>query len=328
MSAIRWLARKQILSFFFALAVTVGVSASAFGHPGPDSNYNIAISGGGGFTGPGDAIAGATAFYSCARAYTAAYAAGAGNLCDIADVGTGATICTMKAASSGFADLTSNLCGGGTQTVSAFCTAHTSCVVTKMYDQTVGNQCNAPTTSCDMVQATLASMPALTFSSINSLPCLTTVAASAMSAATNLNAIATQPFTYTVVYKHTTNGSNPNLFGVNSGSPGIFLPTAGNAVALFAGATLSTSAANGSYHGVQFVGNGVSSVANVDGTQTTGNPGTGAPGTGGNILVIGSGTGNIGSLCEAGVWPIGFTTGNQSSWFSNANGANGYNGGL
>jgi hypothetical protein len=34
---------RKLLSFFFALAVTVGISVSAFGRPGGDSNYNVAI---------------------------------------------------------------------------------------------------------------------------------------------------------------------------------------------------------------------------------------------------------------------------------------------
>jgi hypothetical protein len=280
------------------------------------------------FTGPGDAISGATAFYSCARAYTVAYASSAGNLCDIADVGTGATTCTMKAAATGFADLTSALCAGGTQTVSAFCTAHTSCVITKMYDQTVGAQCTAPTTSCDVTQATLASMPALTFGALNGLPCATMVAASGLTTPTPLNAVAAQPFTYALAAKQTTAGTNPNVMGAAGSSPIVFYPTGGTTVGLFAGSTVSRAASLNAYHGLQLIGNGASSAVNVDGTATTGNAGTAAPGTGGNHINIGVSTSMIGSFCEGGLWPIAFSAGQQTSWFSNANGSSGYNGGL
>jgi hypothetical protein len=275
------------------------------------------------FTGPGDAISGATAFYSCARAYTAAYASGAGNLCDIADVGTGATTCTMKASATGFADLTSALCAGGTQTVSAFCTAHTSCVVTRMYDQTAGNHCSAPTTSCDLVQATLANMPALTFSALNSLPCLTLTATKTMQTVDPF--VLAQPFTYPLVFKQTTTGTNPNVLGDLGGNPGIFLPTAGNAVAIFAGSTLSATMTNNTFRGVQVVVSGASSTINVSGTNTNGNPGASNMSA---QFVLGKSTGMIGVFCEGGIWPIAFSSGQQSTWFSNANGSSGYNGGL
>lgn len=286
--------------------------------------------GGGGFSGPGDTIASATAFYSCARAYTAAYATGAGNLCDIADAATGTTsTCTMKAKSTGFADLTSNLCAGGTQTVSAFCTAHTSCVVTKMYDQTVGVQCTAPTTSCDVVQATLANMPALTFSALNGLPCITLITSSALSTATPLNAIATQPFSLALASKQTTSGSNLSIMG-SCCNPGAFWSSS-TTIGMFAGSAVVTAAAPlNAFRGASFVFNGASSSIQVDNTLTSPlNPGTSALGTGGNHINIGATSGGmIGQLCEVGAWPIAFSSGQQTSWFSNANGSSGYNGGL
>lgn len=281
-----------------------------------------------GFTGPGDIIASATAFYSCARAYTAAYATATGNICDIADAVTGTTsTCTMKVAATGFADLTSSLCTGGTLTVSAFCTAHTSCVVTKMYDQTVGVHCTAPTTSCDMSTATLSQMPALAFSAINGLPCLTTVSGSFLQSATPLNAIATQPFTQAVAAKQTTGGSNKPIF---SGNPSIFYGST-TTVGMFAGTSVVTATVtNNVYRGLSFVFNGASSSIQVDNTLTSPlNPGTNGMGIGGNRVVFGDASNTmIGSFCEGGIWPIAFSSGQQTSWFSNANGSSGYNGGL
>jgi hypothetical protein len=285
-------------------------------------------SGGGGYTGPGDVISGATAFYSCARAYNAAYAAAAGTLCVIADAATGATTCTMKSASTGFADLTSLLCGGGTQTVSAFCTAHTSCVVSTMYDQTAGNQCTASPTTCNIVQVTLANMPALTFSALNGLPCLTMATTSQLDTASPLNAIATQPFSIAVVAEQTTGGSNLTMFG--GGNPGTFWSSS-TTVGMFAGAgVVSATASLNAFHGISFVFNSATSSIQVDSTLTSPlNPGTNGLGIGGNHIVVGATSGGmIGSFCEGGVWPIAFTSGNQSSWFSNANGSSGYNGGL
>lgn len=295
------------------------------------SVLQIAVSGGGGggYQGPGDVIGSATAFYSCARAYNAAYAAAAGNLCIIADAATGNTsTCTMKAAAAGFADLTSSLCTGGTLTVPAFCTAHTSCVVSTMYDQTVGNQCTASPTSCDEVQATLANMPALTFSAINSLPCLTMATTSQLNTATPLNAIATQPFSMAIVAKQTTGGSNLTMFG--GGNPGTFWSTS-TTVGMFAGSSVvSATATLSAFHGISFVFNNTTSSIQVDSTLTSPlSPGTNGLGIGGNHIVIGATSGGmIGQLCEAGVWPVAFSSGQQTSMFSNMNGANGYNGGL
>jgi hypothetical protein len=280
-----------------------------------------------GYQGPGDVIGSATAFYSCSRAYNAAYATATGNLCIIADAATGNTsTCTLVASTTGFVNLTGTYCGGSTP--AAFCTAHTSCVVSTMYDQTAGNQCTASPTTCNIVQTTLANMPALTFSSLNSLPCVTMVAASALSTATPLNAIAAQPYTAAVVAKQTTTGSNPNIFGTGGGNPGQSYGSGGSVAQIFAGTLLTAAETDNAYHGLQFIANGASSGITVDSTATTGNAGTSAWGAGGNHIVLGGGTAMIGSFCEGGVWPIAFTAGNQSSWFSNANGSSGYNGGL
>lgn len=278
------------------------------------------------FAGPGDAISGATAFYSCARAYNAAYATGLGNLCIIADVATGATTCTMKAAATGFADLTSALCAGGTQTVSAFCTANTSCVVTQMYDQSGSNACNGAS-ACDIAQATLASMPALAFSALNSLPCVTFN----QKALTSTHALTlAQPVTLTLAMKRTT-VAVANIFGDTGGSITIFQPNSANVVQLFAGSNSSTvSMSDNAYHGLQVIANGASSTINVGGSGTGISAGTnGWSNTDVDLGYLTSfGGGLIGSVCEAGIWPVGFSSGNQTTMYSNMSGSSGYNGGL
>jgi hypothetical protein len=99
---------RKLLTFFFALAVTVGVSVSAFGQ----SN----IIGGGvwgdvkpraSYQGPGDIASGATAWGSCVRAYNAAYANGTNSLCDLVDSAAPTTaICTLRVKTNGLVDLT------------------------------------------------------------------------------------------------------------------------------------------------------------------------------------------------------------------------------
>ena len=281
--------------------------------------------GGGGYSGPGDAISGAKQFYSCARAYNAAYATGAGNMCIIADVGTGAITCTMKAAATGFADLTSSLCAGGTLTVGAFCTAHTSCVVTQMYDQSGANACNV-TTSCDMTQATLANMPALTLSALNSLPCVT-FSGSTFLTSPHSTASITQPYSLAFVAKRTgATGSNANFFGDNSGSATVFYNNAVNQVSFWAGSQAGPlTASDNAFHGIQYSVNGGTSLGAVDGT--TGTALSTSADAYANDTEIGFSQ-FIGVACEVTVWALNNSSGNQTTMFNNMNGSSGYNGGL
>jgi hypothetical protein len=81
---------------------------------------------------------------------------------------------------------------------------------------------------------------------------------------------------------------------------------------------------------MSFVFNGATSSIQVDSPRMSPlNPGPNGYGISGNHIVVGNTSGGmIGSFCEGGIWPIAFTSGNQSGWFSNANGSSGYNGGL
>jgi hypothetical protein len=119
------------------------------------------------YTGPGDVQPSPIYFQSCTFAVTAAYAAGNGNACDLVDTATGLASCTLKFASNGIQDLSSNLCVGGTVSVTTFCTVThpAGCSVTKAYDQT-GN-------GHDFVEATLVNMPIFTFNALGTLAMMT-----------------------------------------------------------------------------------------------------------------------------------------------------------
>src|SRR6185437_9603693 len=111
-----------------------------------DSNYNVAISGGGGggFQGPGDIASGAVFYGSCTVAYTAAYASGGGNACQLIDTATHTTTYTMTFLSTGFA----NFAGAAASSACA-----TACSVNIIYDES-GNAHNATASASSNVNFT------------------------------------------------------------------------------------------------------------------------------------------------------------------------------
>ena len=118
------------------------------------------------FTGPGDLIPGASVYWSCVIAYTASYASGHGNACDMFRDSDAAT-CTSKFGSNGIVDTTvATSCAGAT--VTSFC-GGTTCRYTKAYDQATANV-NPGT-------AVSTFFPILTFGGVGSCPTTTHTAA-------------------------------------------------------------------------------------------------------------------------------------------------------
>lgn len=282
---------------------------------------------GGAFAGPGDAISGAKAFFSCARAYNAAYATATGNLCDLVDSATGAATCTLKAATTGFADLTGTYCTGAV-TVVNFCTiAHTACKVKQFYDQSGANACNTGLVPCHNIQATLANMATLTFSALNGLPCATFLAASAINYASTSSLVLAQPFSFGIVSKRTGNFAAENHIMLDTGgAPGVSYANTANGVWIFAGnLTATVTASDNAFHGLQFVVNNTSSAISVSNASTSSlNAGTG---TFSNDLGI-SANDFTGVFCEGGLWPGAWSGGQQTTMFNNQNSSSGYNGGV
>lgn len=299
--------------------------------PGPGTVHST---GGGSYTGFGDlGLSGVKVYYSCARSYTAALAATNNNLCDIADASTGSTFtCTMKAASTGFADLTSSLCTAGTLTVAAFCTLHTSCVVTKMYDQTGATACSG-SVACDIVQATNALQPALTFSVLNSLPCPTfgDSGNKRLASSASITSIST-PFSYSGVAKNGVSNGNFNVV-IEAGTSGVsaqlgYLTTTHYYLFEGSAANSSVTISSNASHAVQgmFAATSSASKIAVDTTTDTVDPGAAAAINGTIVLGndAGGGTGYDGSVCE-GVIMSGDQSGNFGTINTNQHGSNGYN---
>ena len=298
-----------------------------------DSNYNknVVSGGGGGFTGAGDVVSGALAWYSPARAYNAAYATGTGNLADIVDTATGLAACTIKAKTNGFADLTSTVCPTGSPTVSVttFCTVtHAAgCSITKLYDQSGAAGCSG--ISCDATQSTLANMPKLTLSALNSLPCLFGVSASSTQLLSpNING-QTQPISHSAVVERTSNFSAAGSYiGTTGGGTGMLsnFGTPANTAGWYAGTQQSASATDSAFHAIQTIFNGASSLAYIDGSLT-GPVNVGSDTMSGSHVIIANdpfGDFLDGLVCEVGIWGVGFSSGQYSGLNSNQHGANSY----
>lgn len=292
-----------------------------------DSNYNVNITGAAaGYSGPGDVVGSAFVFYSSARAYNAAYANGTNPLADIVDTATGLAACTIQVKTNGFADLTSAVCPTGSPTVgvTTFCTVtHAAgCSVTKIYDQT-GN-------GFHLTQATLADMPVLSLSALNSLPCLLGNGSSTFLDNAVVTGAPAQPFSFSAVGKRTANfTSQQSYFGTNNVT-GVLAGWASSANTLqyyASTAVTNATATDNAFHAMQTAFNGASSFIYVDGTLTNANTSPGSTGLGSHFILLND-IYNLflsGPVCEMGVWSVAFTSGNYTGLNSNQHGTNGYN---
>lgn len=273
------------------------------------------------FVGVGDVTGagGADFWHSCSRAYTAAYAAGGGNACDLADVGTGAIVCTAKFAANGFVDLTTAYCAGGTQNVPTFCTANTSCVVKKAYDHTAGGKCAG---SCDIVQTTLAKMPAFTVSCVSGLPCVT-LSSNNVLRTNGSNYSLAIPATMSTLQQVTSNIVQL-LFCIASCSGYSSNLTGSNPNTWYFQGAITQSAASGSWHAASAnftAGPTGTFYLDSNGVQTAGVSGIVA---GDVILGSGDATGTNAALWfESGLWPSAFNATVSAAVIANQHGSNG-----
>ena len=238
------------------------------------------------YTGPGDLVGGTTAWFGL-RGYSFA----------VATTGTQKAINIRRASDNSTEDILI-LKGGDldTATASTFC-ASTTCYVTKWYDQT-GN-------GNDVAQGTNAKQPTLTFSCINSLPCLT------YSGSQNLYATipnSTSALSFAAVAERTAAFASENeiISYYAGGGPELFFKSSGSSLGTFNGGNLTlNSVSNSAWHAVQAT---LASSGTVylyaDGTGTSG---SGNTITGASVVGIGaqsSGTSNSlnGNITEAGIW--------------------------
>jgi hypothetical protein len=178
--------------------------------------------------------------------------------------------------------------------------------VTQAYDQS-GN-------THHVSQGTAGNQPQLMFSCAGANACMVGNGSSTLLVSSGV-AISNQPITHSLVMRRTYVASLVTAMSTYTTATG--MNTSGNAF-MYAGVVANASATENVLHSVQAVYNSTSSVANIDGTETTTNPGAENPGTGA-IYLFANGLQQYwtGYITESGIWPIGFSSGNRSSMHTN-----------
>lgn len=244
------------------------------------------------YTGPGDSVSGATAWYGL-RAYSAAKRGNAAiNVCNVSDV-----VC---------ADMSTDATTGAlvVTTIGGSDCGSVNCTVKIIYDQT-GNGFN-------LSQATIASRPLLKLSCLGSLPCLNFSAGGLFNSSTTS---ISQPWSISAVIERTGQFSSGYLISSTGSYEGL-ASGGGSAdnVQLYGSNTLQATATDNVSHAVQALANGASGVINVDGTETTGNTGSNAFENAGWYLGADSFGDNLrGYIAEMGIWGAGFSSGQRTS---------------
>lgn len=248
------------------------------------------------YTGPGDVVASATAWWGL-RGYSNAYAA----------PGTNPAMDVVKT-SDGSSQTTINILNDGSLDVATIAALGFAVSVKKLYDQSGNGR--------DLNQATLANMPTITLSGLGALPILVFDGTASTMTVTSV-AAAAQPFTFSFVVKSTNKRAgilDQGVTGVDSLHSGV----TANKLAMLASTGTTYTVSDNVVHAVQNIFNGASSTGYVDGVSNSISIGTAALDT--SSCTVGSeGGANFlnGILQELGIWTGAFSGGNLSSMDSN-----------
>jgi hypothetical protein len=226
----------------------------------------------------------------------------------------GANPITIHILSTGFADVAS---------INTWVAAHsvTTIKVAQLYDQS-GN-------SRHLTQATLAPMPQLTVSGLNSLPVLLCPSGTTVMTTAGTFTVAS-PMTFSAVAERTANFTTPGaIIGANNGNIYIAAATVANKFQINGATEQDVSATDSVWHAFQALANGASSFTNLDGSDAAaaGSIGANAWNTQ-SIRIIRSagGTQFNGNIAEMGLWAATSTSTDRGNLYTNQHGTNGYNG--
>lgn len=295
--------RRVLLTLAVAIAAALSpIAATAQGLLLLGVGNFKASGGGGAFSGPGDVVGGAQAFYGL-RGYTAAKATANIKAVGLIRASDSHTCDVLLNGTTGGLGVTGNCSTGGENGTAwaTWCTS-TTCKATALYDQV---------STINAVQATGTAQPVLTPNCIGTLPCLTFSGAQTLNAA---GSASNQPLTIsTVVVRTGAFTAQGDIFSDDPGLAVVAFDSSAATVAEYFGSFATVSATDGGWHAMQFVVNGSSSAFVIDATQTTGQN-FGASALGANYR-IGSESGGsflTGNVTEVALYPFAFTTGGSS----------------
>ncbi len=281
-------------------------------------------SGGGGYTGPGDAVSGAVAWWGL-RCYNNAYS---GPVADITDASTGNTTGTRLQCLSGtLVSLSSGsactfVTGNACSPLATTCA--TSCNIEELYDQSGANSCSAA--PCNLIQATNSKRPALTQSCLGGRPCMTFTGSSSQELPISglANPLFSQPYVISSVAERTGSPFVNQVIIANAASPFYAMEWdfTANHIAISSPNLVTTTATDSAFHAFQGLFNSTTSSIMVDGTNTTGlNPGTNPINT---LITMGGSNFLTGQIAEVGIWNSALNSTQLNALNSNQHGPSGY----
>lgn len=195
-------------------------------------------------------------------------------MCDLVAVTGGAAVCTLRATTTGYVDLTAYCPGSLTPAAACAAASGGSCRLTKLYDLVAGTN--------PFIQATLANMPNVVFSTLNGLPAVQCVSANSTNLTTTSTVTIAQPYYLTAVYERTASFTSlASALGV-SGLSMVFgsNTSANNALLTSASPSLLATMSDGTgpsdfthFHSMIGIANNTTSVLTIDGADTSGSAG-------------------------------------------------------
>jgi hypothetical protein len=267
-----------------APAIIRPASAQMWPFPGPG---RAAVGGGGGYTGPGDVVSGASAWWGL-RAYNAAYATGSNPAVDLVDQSANNPI-TININSSGNLDQAA---------INSWVTANsvTTIFCVKVYDQT-GNGRH--------MTASFATSPRLVVGAVGSYSSTLQFGNGGAKKLIATGFAVSQPFSCVASVVFTSHSGIAALMTDSTGAQFLINTTPALRVQANTALNNATTLSDNTWYAVQGVFNGASSSATVNASTTSGNAGTN-----GIVNTHHLSTGNddfsealTGSLGEWGVWP-------------------------
>jgi hypothetical protein len=254
------------------------------------------------YTGPGDIVSGAQAWWGL-RAYSAATA--------------GTKAINIRASGDNATTDINTLANGDLDvaTVSSFLGIHGgNAFVTKLYEQTGGG--------ADQIQATAANQPQLILSGLGSLPVMKFVAANNSYFETSVSFSPSSHWTMmNVIEMSGASSAQQNILQFTlPNTVALYKPSGTNILAVYDGNVVNGSANDGVWHSLIGVEDTVNVHINIDGSDATTGSAASPSATGQIVYCTSSGISNFvdGNSVEGGYWAFAITTTQCSNLSNNA----------